>query len=102
MTARVRCWHLATLGGDDAGLGACADPACPAPFNKDRWTFAGNSEAFDAVLAQLASGFSLGGALLRVVDNSPPAGPLLLADGEQLVAAVPTPGVRLRSLGGGI
>lgn len=102
MIARVRCRHLATLGGDVAGLGACADPACPPPFTKDRWTCAGSSEAFDAVLVQLASGFSLGGALLRVADNSPPDGPLILADGEQVVAAVPAAGVRLRTLGGGM
>lgn len=90
------------LCGDVAGLGACADPACPPPFNKDRWTFAGSSEAFGAVLAQLASGFSLAGALLRVAYNSPPDGPLLLADGEQVAAAVPPPGVRLITLGGGM
>lgn len=102
MTALVRCRHLATLGGDVEGLGACADPACPAPLTQDRWAFAGSSEAFDDVLAELAAGFSLGGALLRVIDRRPPDGPLFLTDGEQVVAAAPAPGVRLRTLGGGM
>lgn len=101
MTALVRCRHLATLGGDVEGLGACADPGCPPPLTEGRWTFAGRSEAFPDVLAELAHGVSLGGALLRVSERRPPDGPLLLADGEQVVAAIPAAGVRLRTLGGG-
>ena len=101
MTAVVRCRHLATLGDDVVGLVADADPACPPPLIEGRWTFAGSSDAFEDVLAELAEGFSPGGALLRVVERRPPNGALLLADGEQVVAAAPGPGVRLRTLGGG-
>lgn len=101
MTALVRCRHLATLGEGVEGLGACTDPACPPPLTEGRWTFAGRSEAFRDVLAELADGVSLGGALLRVSERCAPDGPLLVADGEQVAAAAPAPGVRLRTLGGG-
>ena len=101
MSAQVRCRHLATLDAEPQGLGVCSHPACGPALTKGRWTFAGRPEDFGHVLAELAEGCSLGGALLRVAESRRPGQPLFLADGEQIAVATLNSGVFRRTLGGG-
>lgn len=79
MTAAVRCAHLAILDLDlDCEVG------CPPPARHGRWSVGATSEhVAQAVLADLARGISVGGALLRLADRQPDAGPVFAADGDQ-------------------
>lgn len=82
MPAVVRCAHLATLDLDiDCEIG------CPPAIGHGRWTVgAATEEVALAVLHDLTSGVSVGGALLRLADRRPETGPVFAADGEQFAA----------------
>jgi len=82
MSAVVRCAHLATLDLDlDCLIG------CPPAVSLGRWTVGASSDdVAKAVLEDLTSGISVGGALLRLADRRPETGPVFAADGTQFAA----------------
>ncbi|MGN6723235.1 MAG: L-histidine N(alpha)-methyltransferase [Marmoricola sp.] len=84
MAAVVRCAHLATLDLDlDCEVG------CPPAVSQGRWTVgAASDDVAKAVLDDLTSGISVGGALLRLADRQPETGPVFAADGDQFAALV--------------
>ncbi|MGN6162072.1 MAG: L-histidine N(alpha)-methyltransferase [Marmoricola sp.] len=78
----VRCAHLATLD-----LDLECEVGCPPAITQGRWTVGAASERLaQTVLEDLSRGISVGGALLRLADRHPEAGPVFAADGDQFAA----------------